>query len=317
MQSTSGPVRGEIRSALFRRLSHGLFLPIASMPDQRAEELRNLEAWQLVLPPDSVFTHVTGAWLYEWWLPRLPEFVPVFAAVGRTSTRPRRAGLICSRLDRETGDAERHGFPVDSPEEVLLRAARDLGLLDLVILIDAALHAADVTVESLAEFCRTSRPGVQRLRRAVSYADGRSESPWETMLRLFHVFAGIPVEPQVKLFDADGRFVARVDLLVTGTNFAHEYDGGIHGEPARRTPDLRRDRRLVEIQIVRRGYTAPDLLRDPLATLQELDRALGRRHSPARLRQWNQWVQHSCYSDTGRRRLQNRWLMTGHWSQTA
>ncbi|MCW2765386.1 MAG: hypothetical protein JWO11_1345 [Nocardioides sp.] len=317
MHDENGPLRGEIRSAAFRRVSHGLFLPIAEGLDHRAEELRELAAWRLVLPEDAVFTHVTAASLYDWWLPPLPEFVPVFAAMGLLSNRPRRAGLICSRLDRESSCQVRHGHLVDSPEEVLLRAARDLGLLDLVVLIDSALRKGDVTPASLAAICETSRPGVRRLRRAASFSDGRAESAWETLLRLFHVLAGIVVEAQAKLVDAEGRFVARVDLLVQGTNSVHEYDGAVHDEPRRRTNDLRRGRRIVEVGVVRRGFTAPDLVQHPLVTLQEIDRAVGRVHRPGRLRRWTAWLEHSCYSTTGRRRLQNRWLMKGRWSQTA
>jgi hypothetical protein len=317
MHDELGPVRGEIRSADFRRVSHGLFLPIVPNTDRHREWFRELSAWQLVLPDDAVFTHVTAAALYGWWLPPLPEFVPVFAAVGLDSNRPRRAGLICSRLDRSAVPQVRHGFLVDSPEEVLLRAARDLGLLDLVVMIESALRAGDVTTASLAAFCTTSRPGVRRLRVAAGFADGRAESAWEVLLRLFHEFAGIPVDPQAELLDDQGRFVARVDLLVRGTNCAHEYDGAVHEERTRRTQDRRRDRRIAEIGVIRRGYTAPDLVHQPRVTLQELDRAIGRPHRPTRLRRWTTWLEHSCFSELGRRRLQNRWLMNGHWAQSA
>ena len=160
-------------------------------------------------------------------------------------------------------------------------------------------------------------PGVRRLRIAVGLADGRSESAWETALRVFHRFAGVAVEPQAELFDSAGHFVARVNLLLTGTNFAHEYDGAVHDERPRRTPDLRRQRRLADAGIVRRGYTAPDLVVHPHVTLHELDRVLGRRHRASRLRRWTTWLGESCFSQSGRRRLQNRWLMHGQWSQTA
>lgn len=317
MDDEHAPIRGEVRSPGVRRVSHGLFLPLAAGLDGRAEWHRELSAWLLVLPPDAVFTHITGAALYGWWLPRLPELVPVFAATRLDDNRPRRAGVSCSRLDQPSQGQVRHGLPVDAPEEVLLRAARDLGLLDLVVLVDAALHLEDVSLASLADICRTPRPGVRRLRIAVGLADGRSESAWETMLRVFHVLAGIPVQPQAYLFDEAGNFVARVDLRVTGTNFAHEYDGAVHGERDRRTPDLRRLRRIADIGVVRRGYTAPDLVIHPHVTLHELDRVLGRRHRPGRLRRWTTWLAESCYSESGRRRLQNRWLMHGQWSRTA
>lgn len=321
MDKYGDPVRGEIRSSAYRRVSHGLFLPLVSGLSAEVEQRRELEAWRLVLPTDAAFTHVTAAALYGWWLPRLPAFVPVFAAMGPCAGRPRRAGLICSRLARE-GEGERDpvlrdGFVVDTPDEVLLRAARDLGLLDLVVMIDSARRLGDVTDASLHAICRSSRPGVTRLRRACSYSDPRSESPWETVLRLFHVLAGIPVEPQVDLFDADGSFVARADLLVRGTAFVHEYDGSVHDQARRRTLDLRRDRRMADAGLVRRGFTAPDLLVQPGVTLHELDRALGRPHRPKRLREWLNWLESSCYSPVGRKRLRNRWQITGHWSQTA
>ena len=82
-------------------------------------------------------------------------------------------------------------------------------------------------------------------------------------------------------------------------------------------PDLRRQRRIADIGVVRRGYTAPDLVVQPQVTLHELDRVLDRRHSPAELRRWTTWLEESCFSESGRRRLQNRWLMHGQWSRTA
>ncbi|MEJ7774321.1 MAG: hypothetical protein WKF72_05865, partial [Nocardioidaceae bacterium] len=84
-------------------------------------------AWQMVLPPMALFTHITGARLLGWQLPKLPEQVPVFAAVEGDANRPRRSGLICSRLVRETCRLDRHELPVESAEEILLRASRDFG----------------------------------------------------------------------------------------------------------------------------------------------------------------------------------------------
>jgi hypothetical protein len=154
----------------------------------------------------------------------------------------------------------------------------------------------------------------------VSLADPRSESPWETALRLFHVLAGIEVEPQVELFDAEGTFLARVDLLLTGTDNVHEYDGGDHRDRDRQRTDLRRERRLAGTPYVRRGFTSEDLVRHPLVMLAEIDRAIGRRHRPSRVRLWRRWVSEATLSADGRRRLMNRWMrLSGitDWSQTA
>jgi very-short-patch-repair endonuclease len=309
-----GAVRGYIRSLEFRRLSHGLHLRQLEASSER-EFSRELAAWRLVLPEDAVFTHMTAAALYGWWLPRLPEHLPVFAAT-RMTTRPRRAGLTCSRLEAISQTQVRRGHPVDATAEVLLRAARDLGMLDLVVLVSSARRSGDIDDDALAALTASSRPGVRRLRRAVERSDPRAESPFEVLLRVFHELAGIAVEPQAVIRDADGRFVARADLLVVGTRDLHEYDGEVHNEPRQRTKDLRRDREIQAAGFVRRGFTAPDLLLRPHATLREVDAAIGRAHDPKRVQRWVAWVRESCYSPAGRRRLQNRWLTGAHWSST-
>ena len=319
MTGDKRPIRGEIRVAGYRRVSHGLYLPLTDLTP-RSERLRDLEAWRLVLPEDAVFTHLTAAALAGWWLPQLPDYVPVFAATTLHANRPRRPGLVCSRLDRETSEQTFQRMPVDHPAEVLLRCARDLTLLDMVPLVTSALRLEHVTRADLAEVCATTRPGVRRLRWAVSLADPRCESWWECALLLFHVTIEVPVEPQVQIYDDRGNFVGRVDLLVTGTSQVHEYDGGEHRKVSRQRLDLRRERRLADTPYTRRGFSADDLVNHPLVMLAEIDRALGRRHQPARVVLWRRWVAESTLSTGGRRRLMNRWLrLSGltDWSRTA
>jgi hypothetical protein len=304
----SAPVRGEVRISGFRRVSHGLYLPIGSNPAAEDEVLRELNAWRLVLPEDAAFTHITAAALSGWWLPNLTEFVPVFAATRLESNRPRRPGLVVSRLDRTSKPELRQGLPVDSSPEILLRSARDLTMLDLLPMVESAMRTGDVTGQELRDICLSSRPGTRRLRLASALADPRSESPWETALRMFHLLAGIPVEPQRNLFTDNGSFIGRCDLLITGTSFVQEYDGAEHRQPARHTQDLRRDRRFAGTPYTRRGYTADDLLNHDVVVLQEIDRFLGRRFKLSRLNRWRRWVAESTYSEAGRARLLNRWL---------
>ena len=308
------PLRGRFRSPSYRRVSHGLILRQAHLPS-RDEQLRDLGAWQLVLPHDGVFTHVTAAWLYEWWLPPLPEHVPIFAATA-ARTRPRRAGLVCSRHDQVADGVVRLGLAVDRPDEVLLRAARDLAVLDLVVLIDCALARGDARRTDIERLAYSGRPGSRRLRAALELSDSRSESAWETLLRVFHRAADVDVEPQATVRDERGSFVARADLLVIATGDLHEYDGQVHDQAPQRTRDLRRLRRLHEVGRTRRGFTAPDLVGQPAVTMHELDRVLGRPHDPRRLERWLILLEQSCFSSRGRARLQNRWFTNRHWSQT-
>jgi hypothetical protein len=188
-------------------------------------------------------------------------------------------------------------------------------------MLDSALRLGHVHSDQLDEYAFSRRPGSRRLRQAVRLSDPRSESAWETLLRLFHVAVDIGVEPQFEVYDDAGRFAGRVDLWLKGTSSAHEYDGEEHEKAARRKSDLRRARRLLDAGVARRGYVADDLLNHPRTMLQEMDRELGRPHRPARLRKWYAWLRESSYSVAGRRRLQNRWLKVNRagadWGQTA
>jgi hypothetical protein len=299
-------LRGHIRDPEYFRVSHGLFQTRLPLDYGEPEELRRLRAWLAVLPEDARFTHVTGAGLRGWLLPELPDVVPVFAATNQMDSRPRRPGLQVSRLTHDTSSELRAGLPVESGPEILLRAARDLAHLDLVALTDAARRRRDVITAEITQLMRTSRPGVVALRRAWEASTDKSDSPWETYLRLFHEAIDVPVEPQAVL--TDGTRQATADLLIVGTPFVQEYDGAVHRERGQHHRDLRRERFLAGTPYVRRGYTKQDLLEGDLAMLKEIDQLLGREHDPRRLRTWRLMVAASCLSRAGRDRVANRWL---------
>ena len=183
-----------------------MFLPVSDGLTDEEEFRRDLSAWMLVLPEGAAFTHLTAARLRGWRLPSLPEQVPVFAAVRATHRRPRRPGMICSRLvepgAHPAGFEMIDGLPVDSAEEVLLRCSRDLGHLDLVVLIDSALAMGHIDHGRMRELLASRRPGVRRLRTAYGRSHQRSESGGETVLRVFHDAMDVPVDPQVDLLVA-------------------------------------------------------------------------------------------------------------------
>lgn len=318
----NGPVRGHLREVGLLRVAHGLFrpLPEGTDPDPDIEFRRTLEAWLLVLPAGARYTHVTGARLRGWQLPQLPEQVPVFAAVDTEAGRPRRPGLLCSRLVRRVAPIVVNDLPVEPAEEILLRAARDLGLLDLTIMLDSACRLGDIDHEAMETLLASGRPGVRLLREAWRLSTPQAESAGETVLRLFDVCMEVLVEPQVTLHDEAGRVVGVADLLVVGTNMLHEYDGAHHGEHKQQRVDLRRDRGLARSAYDRRGFTLDDLLNHPAVLMHELDRDLGRSHRMLRLHRWRRLLKGSLYSEHGRRRVMNRWqreMGIVDWSGTA
>jgi hypothetical protein len=90
-----------------------------------------------------------------------------------------------------------------------------------------------------------------------------------------HVAAEVDVEPQKKIYDQWRHFVARADLWVLGTRRIHEYDGEKHRERDVHRADLVRDRRLVEINMQRVGFTSPQSLNEGSSIIAGLDRLLG------------------------------------------
>jgi hypothetical protein len=306
MKTNGDAIRGQVRVRGFERLSHGLYRPQREGLTAEQEWLRELAALLLVLPDDAVFTHVTAARLLGWQLPKLPEQTPVFAAV-RGKRRPRRHGLITSRLKDHSEVGTAHGLPIDSPEEILLRAARDLGLLDLLILVDSALHLGHLDPDRLAEILESGRPGTVRLRQAYALADRRAESAGETVLRAFHIVMEVPVTPQAPIHDDAGNLIGVVDLLVDGSYRAHEYDGAGHRDGKAHAVDLRRERGWANSPYNRSGYTLDDLLNHPIVLMHELDRIVGRPHALRRVTRWRTVVDESLYGESGRMRVMNRW----------
>ena len=204
-------------------MSYGLYVR-----DGDSERLANrLRAWRLVLPAQAAFTHLTAAELRRWWLPHaIPH--PVFVAVREGDPCPRRAGLLVSRHPSRIPCEMVSGFRLTTSAETLLAAARDLGVLDLVLMGDSALRLGHCTIDELVETAAQRRRGAPLLRRIIGMLDKRSESPWESVMRVLHQAADIPVEPQHEVFDQWGRFVARGDLWIVGTNRLHKFDGGVH-----------------------------------------------------------------------------------------
>lgn len=305
------PIRGEVRLADHRRVGHGVYVKKRSGLSRAVERLRDLRAWLLVLPEAAVFTHVTGAELLGWQLPALPEQVPVFAAVRTEDPRPRRPGLLCARLVRDggrfTGAPTLGDLPVDVPEEILLRAARDLGSLDLTIMLDSALRLGHIDPERMEKVLTSGRPGVRLLRQVWEVADGRAESAGETVIRRFHRMMDVEVEPQARLFSDEGHYLGRADLLIVGTRYLSEYDGEVHRDKRQHRIDLRRSRGLSGSSYIRNGFSLDELLNHAMVVMHELDRILDRGHELSRLRAWQRLVDNSLYSPAGRERVMNRW----------
>jgi very-short-patch-repair endonuclease len=154
-----------------------------------------------------------------------------------------------------------------------LRTARDLGsgrdLVEAVIGIEMAVQARIARLDELAIFVANhpGMKGIKRLRRALSMAEPRSESPMETRLRLELLKARLPAPTvQADLYDTTGKFVARADLYYADRRLVIEYDGANHRD--RLEADLRRQNALLMAGYHLLRFTAAELRTPGFAAAQ-------------------------------------------------
>ncbi|HEX5543749.1 MAG TPA: hypothetical protein VFX60_19700 [Micromonospora sp.] len=143
-------------------------------------------------------------------------------------------------------------------------------------IIDTLLGWALVTPETLLAVLDryADRPGNPRAQAAFRLADGRAQSPPESVLRVRLVLAGLPPPVPQYPIRLGSRLVLHPDLAWPEFKVAVEYDGYWHGDP----DQLHRDRRRLN-QLVADGWlvlhvTSRRLNRDFPAVLREVRAAL-------------------------------------------
>lgn len=299
------------RGRAWRPVSRGVKVP--SELSGRPAFLAELRAWQQVLPASAAWTGLTGAEVHRLWMPTPVPDAPRFVALGTVTGEvyPARHEIAASRHPTPPTVVTIDGVTVEPVAECIRAAARFLPLLDLVVLMDSALQLKRCTLLDLQRVAGERRRGAKQLRAALALVDGRSESAWETLLRLLHVLCGIAVEPQVKLYDSYGAFVARADLRVVGTSLLQEYDGVDHLKTPQQHKDLARLRRVADVKLERRGYVATEVLNQPHMILRAADAALGRPTStdPG---PWLAILAESLYRPAGRQAFLER--LRANWS---
>jgi len=261
--------RGRLRGPAYDRPFRDTYVPAPAGPDAI------LVAALAGMPPGTALSHATAAALWDLPLPTgVDGTAPVHVTLGRGRARRHQTGLVIHTGRMAADDlGARRGMAVTSAARTWLDAVAEMSFVDAVALTDALLHQRHATVAELARAASMpGRRGVRRARAALSAADERAESRWETATRLLLLDAGIPVIPQVVVRDDVG-FVARVDLAVRGRKAAVEFDGGHHAEPAQRRRDLRRDHRLRRAGWLVLPYSAVDIVRHPERVVADVRRA--------------------------------------------
>ncbi|WP_370891394.1 type IV toxin-antitoxin system AbiEi family antitoxin domain-containing protein [Janibacter sp. GXQ6167] len=163
---------------------------------------------------------------------------------------------------------------------VVVTAARD-GLLSGLVPLEAALRTRQCTLEhvkSALGVVPLSPRGRQRAEGLLAHADPASESVGETRTHVLLSDLGFRWRSQVRITDAGGAFVARVDFLVEG-QVVVEFDGalkydGLEGRAALVAEKLREDRlRALGYAVVRLTWADLD---HPGHVAAKIRQALGR-----------------------------------------
>lgn len=265
-------------------------------PAGKVDLADRMAAWTPALPPGGMFTGLTACQAYGLWLPPVALDGPLHVASPVAGAGSRHAGISVSRVVGLPRAWRWGEIPIAPIEEALLGAAARMAVLDCVVLIDSATGAGRTSLTALADYAKRRRRGAPRLRTAIGLADARSESPWESLLRILHLSAGIPVTPQVDVSDARGSFLGRADLLVDGTKTLQEYDGKHHREPGQYRSDRRRDRDLAAAGYVRAGWTAADIATSPGQILTFAQKARGLPFDRRHMATWNGLWRASSFS---------------------
>jgi hypothetical protein len=139
-------------------------------------------------------------------------------------------GYRMVRAPLDSGDVLIRGpFRFTAAARTLVDCARTWPLEDSVVAMDAALLRDRTTPAALRSglVAEHQWPGLPHARRAVELADGRAESPPETLGRLRLVGAGLrPDELQVEIH-AGGRMLAVLDAWYEDAAVSVEFDGRI------------------------------------------------------------------------------------------
>lgn len=293
MLHAEGVTDAEIKTSIEKggsrcRLWRGAYVDLAEYSALSAAEQHKARIAAVATRTEgALVSHGSAAALHGLPLVHYDTGVVHFTRVGRTGGK-RTPTRWMHTSSVPLASVEIDGIATSQPARSIIDLAATGKPTTALVSIDAAIHRGLTTIDDLlAELSLTpTRPGAARVRRAIALADGRSESPGETLARQTIVLAQLPPPtPQVSIYDEDGSFVARVDLAYEEQGIAIEFDGRIKYtallQPGQDITDVvlaekRREERVSALGWLVIRLTWDDL-KNPAAFLARLSRALHER----------------------------------------
>jgi hypothetical protein len=159
------------------------------------------------------------------------------------------------------------GLPVTTPARTAVDLARTLPFRAGVVAADCALHHRLATVDDLqsvlADCCHWR--GAAIAADVIDFADGRSESPLESIARVVFRDCGLP-PPKLQALVGTADDVARVDFFWGQYRTIVEVDGAVkYADPLRARAQLERDSWLRSL-----GYEVVHFTWDEITTMPDL-----------------------------------------------
>jgi hypothetical protein len=235
-----------VRGSAWRRLLRGVYADSRLEPDH----LLSCQAALLLASPEAAVAGASAAFLHgietavgdtdpvQLLVERKHRFGPIQGVQVHTGTLPAAEVTVRQELRCTTP----------------LRTAWDVALwrdvTRAVPVLDAMLRVRLVTGEDLMGLLGRHRAegarGAVRVARTFALADGRAQSPPESVLRVRLILRGLPAPlPQFPVTVRSGR-VLHPDLAWPDFKVALEYEGARHAEPDRMQLDRQRLNALVD-----------------------------------------------------------------------
>ncbi|HUC21928.1 MAG TPA: DUF559 domain-containing protein [Streptosporangiaceae bacterium] len=201
------------------------------------------------LGPSAVVSHETAALLHGLSLLGSPPAALTITRPPGAGSRSARRGisLHCAALPAAHVGG-RLGVPVTTVPRTVIDLARVLDFRAGLVVADSALQrklTSQKELRAVMAACPRWR-GVRMAAAVVEFADGRAESPLESLARVVFRDGGLP-PPELQVEIKDSEFIGRVDFLWRKFRTIVEVDGAAKYEDRTLAMrQLRRDKRLRE-----------------------------------------------------------------------
>lgn len=198
----------------------------------RREQLERLHLFAAMRARPPVFAYWSAAIVHGLPLLNAPPATIHIVAAGPAESAAH--GIVTHRRTAGAAPVHAHGLNATSVAETVAALAGRTSFVEGVVLADYALHAGAfgdrVPLATCAELVDAARAltDPEERRRAIAvarFADGRAESPLESVSRATMALAGAPPpELQLRMQDLFG-VIARLDFCWPGLGIAGEADG--------------------------------------------------------------------------------------------